>query len=415
MLAVGNYKSKEIQLDSAASQNTSENTFRQENQRLVNAIESISDAFVLYDASGNLVLFNQRHLDFFPHLADLYQTGVSREKILRHHAAISLKIDPEFDVETFVKDRLQMILTPRPDKEVQLFGGRWVAVRERLVAGGGIVSIRSDITKAKQAALDLEQSNAELARSNEELQQFATIASHYLQEPLRKVQTFGDRLKSQFEEVLDEQGVDYLNRMQSAAGRMETLINDLLEFARVTSRAKSMVPVNLNEILENLKSEFEVQIYETEAKVEIGELPTIQADLPQMRQLFQNLISNALKYRREGVPVVVRISSDIVRDNDGYSEPKNRLHKIMVTDNGIGFEDEYVERIFGIFQRLHGRGSFSGTGVGLAIVRKIIERHHGTVSAKGVPNEGSTFTLVVPEQQFIDKAQDTQPPTPNNR
>ncbi|MCH7909680.1 MAG: hypothetical protein IIB38_08700 [Candidatus Hydrogenedentes bacterium] len=239
-----------------------------------------------------------------------------------------------------------------------------------------------------------------MMRSNEELQQFAMVASHDLQEPLRKVQAFGDRLKTKYGDVLDERGLDYLTRMQDAAQRMETLINDLLDFARVTSRAKPFAPVDLGKLMAELVADLDVQIKESGAKIEIGKLPTLDADPSQMRQLFQNLIGNALKYRRQDVPPVIKITSKAKPGKGRHPKHGRKTsHRITISDNGIGFKDEHAERIFGIFRRLHGRVSYSGTGVGLAIVRKIVERHNGAITASGVPGHGATFTITLPEIQ----------------
>ena len=254
--------------------------------------------------------------------------------------------------------------------------------------------------KLRDSRTLLEEKNKELLRSNDELQQFAMIASHDLQAPLRKIQAFADRLKSACGDALDERGMGYLARMQGAAQNMGTLINDLLDFARVTSRAKPFEPVDLGELVGTLVADLEVQIEETGAQIEIGALPTLNADPSQMRQLFQNLISNALNYHRQDVPPVIKIASEA---NPGEGRhlggDQGTPHIINITDNGIGFKEESAERIFGLFQRLHGNDTFKGTGVGLAICRKIVERRGGTITASGVPDHGATFTITLPEIQ----------------
>lgn len=203
---------------------------------------------------------------------------------------------------------------------------------------------------------------------------------------MRKVQAFGDRLSGLYGDRLDERGSDYLSRMQDAAGRMQSLIQSLLGFSRIGTATDPHVPVDLDAVAQEVVGDLELRIQETGAKVEISDLPTIEADPTQMRQIFQNLIGNALKYRREGVAPVVRVSAEVV---DGAAGPVNgtpaKLCRIRVEDNGIGFEPQFADRIFGIFQRLHGRGEFEGTGVGLAICRKIAERHGGTISAEDGP------------------------------
>jgi PAS domain S-box-containing protein len=243
----------------------------------------------------------------------------------------------------------------------------------------------------------------ELARSNAELQQFASVASHDLQEPLRKIQAFGNRLKDKYSETLADQGRDYLDRMQNAAGRMQALIDDLLILSRITTKAQPFVPVNLTQVTQEVLSDLEVRIQQTGARVEVGELPTIHADPVQMRQLLQNLISNALKFHRDGEPQVVKIySRQVVAPEENQpteGSPVAELCQIIVEDNGIGFDEKYLDRIFNVFQRLHGRSEYEGTGMGLAICRKIAERHGGTITAKSTPGEGATFIVTLPLKQ----------------
>ncbi|TAF07085.1 MAG: GAF domain-containing protein [Nostocales cyanobacterium] len=236
----------------------------------------------------------------------------------------------------------------------------------------------------------------ELARSNEELQQFAFIASHDLQEPLRKIKTFGERLQVNCGDSLSEQGNDYLQRMQNAALRMQTLIEDLLTLSRVTTKAQPYVTVNLVQITQEVLSDLEVRIQQTGGKIEVGELPTIQADPLQMRQLLQNIIGNALKFHRQNQPPIIKIYSQILDNNIDDISTDNTFYQIIVEDNGIGFAEKYLDRIFNIFQRLHGRSEYEGTGIGLAICKKITERHHGTITAQSQPGQGAKFIITLP-------------------
>ena len=231
----------------------------------------------------------------------------------------------------------------------------------------------------------------ELARSNEELQQFAFIASHDLQEPLRKIIAFGDRLQVTCREALSSQGVDYLQRMQNAARRMQTLIEDLLTLSRVTTRAQPFITVNLTQIVQEVLSDLEIMIQQTQANIVIGELATINADPLQIRQLLQNLIGNALKFHRHSVPPEVNIYSEELK-----AAQEQRWCQIIVKDNGIGFDEKYLDRIFNVFQRLHGRSQYEGTGMGLAICRKIAERHRGSITAKSEPGKGTSFIVILP-------------------
>jgi len=241
---------------------------------------------------------------------------------------------------------------------------------------------------------------AELARSNAELEQFAYVASHDLQEPLRKIQAFGDRLRTKFRDDLPDVGRDYVDRMLNSAGRMRQLIDDLLSFSRVTTQSRPPVRVDLGKIVREVVSDLSVRIEQTRGEVRIGDLPEIDADPMQMRQLFQNLIANALKFQRPGVPPIVEVQSESVAapplEADGPSIPSCRL---SVKDNGIGFDTKYLDRIFQVFQRLHGREEYEGTGVGLAICRKIAERHAGTITATSRVGEGAAFTVTLPIRQ----------------
>ncbi|KOP25322.1 histidine kinase [Hapalosiphon sp. MRB220] len=234
----------------------------------------------------------------------------------------------------------------------------------------------------------------ELSRSNKELQEFAFVASHDLQEPLRKIKTFGDRLKASCDDVLSEQGHDYLERIQNAARRMQILIEDLLSLSRVTTRAQPFVPVDLLQLTQEVLSDLEISIQQTGAKIEIGELSTINADPLQIRQLLQNLIVNALKFHRPEVRPIVKIYSQVLSEPSEHTSAEKC--QIIVEDNGIGFNEKYLDRIFNVFQRLHGRSEYDGTGIGLAICRKIVERHHGNITARSELGQGAKFIVTLP-------------------
>ncbi|MBC7251533.1 MAG: hypothetical protein H5T62_14775 [Anaerolineae bacterium] len=255
--------------------------------------------------------------------------------------------------------------------------------------------LRSEIAERERVEAELREYAVKLERSNRELQSFAYIASHDLKEPLRKIRTFGDRLVARYGDTLDEQGCDYLARMQNAAARMEALIEGLLTYSRVTTKAQPFVAVDLKQVVREVLDDLEVRIEQLQARVEVGELPTVEADPVQMRQLFQNLIGNALKFHREGVAPVVRVWSEPLNGGEGQ-------YQIMVEDNGIGFDEKYADRLFQVFQRLHGRSEYEGTGIGLAICRKIIERHGGSVTAEGTPGQGATFVVTLPARQNQD-------------
>ncbi|MBZ5709243.1 ATP-binding protein [Nannocystis pusilla] len=269
----------------------------------------------------------------------------------------------------------------------------------------GVVLITRNVTQerlAEEAKRYAEQQlrdyMQQLERSNRELERFASVASHDLQEPLRKIQAFSDRLRDKYEPELGETGRDYLERIRSAAKRMQDLINDLLMFSRISAKEQAYTRVNLGKIAKSVLSDLEVRIEENEAEVKLGELPTVDADPVHMRQLLQNLIGNALKFTRPDVRPVVEVTSEPLPDAErGPDDPE--MVQIHVKDNGIGIEPRHHDRIFSIFERLHGRGKYEGTGVGLAVCRKIVEQHRGSIKVASVPGEGTTFTIVLPLRQ----------------
>lgn len=269
-----------------------------------------------------------------------------------------------------------------------------------------IVCVGKDITENIKARKSIEESNEKLRQSNRELQDFAYVASHDLQEPLRKIQAFGDRLTRKYTATLGDEGNDYLQRMIQAAGRMQRLINDLLTFSRITTKAQPFQLIDVKKVTEEVISDLEVRIEETKAEVEIGELPQIEADPVQMRQLMQNLIGNALKFSQSGKAPIIKVYSQeyfdkgasfiIDEQNVETTGSAEKMCQIVVQDNGIGFDEKYLNKIFTVFQRLHGRNEYEGSGVGLAVCRKIVERHGGNITAKSKEGEGSTFLITLP-------------------
>jgi PAS domain S-box-containing protein len=250
-----------------------------------------------------------------------------------------------------------------------------------------IAGIGFDISERKRDEVRLTQLAAELERSNSELEQFAYIASHDLQEPLRKIMAFGDRLHSHIVTNLDETGADYLARMQGAAQRMQHLIEALLQYSRITTRDHPHRPVKLATILDNVYSDLETRIEQLGAEVTISEMPTVMGDATQLEQLFLNLIGNALKYHKQDSPPRVELVAEFLDEN------RVAIH---VSDNGIGFKEQYLERIFQPFQRLHARHEYEGTGIGLALCDKIVRRHGGAIIATSKSGEGSVFSVTLP-------------------
>jgi light-regulated signal transduction histidine kinase (bacteriophytochrome) len=268
-----------------------------------------------------------------------------------------------------------------------------------------LTSVGSQIamTIQRERAQDrLERTAAMLSQSNRELQDFASVASHDLQEPLRKIQAFGDRLKRKCELQLTDDGRDYLERMLNAAQRMQTLINDLLTFSRVTTKAQPFSQVDLAVVAREVLSDLEVRIEQSGGTVEVSALPVIDADPLQMRQLLQNLIANALKFRKPDEPPLVKVSAQATSprvEGATWTLASSEVWQISVSDNGIGFDEKYLDRIFTVFQRLHGRNSYEGTGVGLAVCRRIVERHRGSITARSQSGNGATFIVKLPANQ----------------
>lgn len=245
---------------------------------------------------------------------------------------------------------------------------------------------RIELTVA-QRTLELRETLTELARSNSELAQFASAASHDLQEPLRKIIAFGGRLREHLDGALDGEAQDYIQRMQRSAERMGCLISDLLALAQVTTKAKALEDVEMITLTKEVLSDLETRIAQSGGRVDIDNLPKLRADPLQMRQLLQNLIANGIKFRKKDAPPIVTVRGKDL--NNGFCE-------ITVQDNGIGFEEKYLDRIFKPFQRLHSRLEYEGTGMGLAICDKIVARHGGHLSAKSSPGSGSTFIIRLP-------------------
>ena len=289
----------------------------------------------------------------------------------------------------------------RPDGSIRWVHNRAFPVRNSDGVIYRIVGVTDDITDRHQAEEALRDSATKLERSNRELQDFATVASHDLQEPLRKIQTFGDRLQLKQAAVLNEEGREYLVRMQDAAQRMRALIDDLLIFSRVTAKAQPFVPVNLNDVVRDVLSLLELSIRQSAAQIEVAELITLNAEPGQMRQLLQNLISNALKFHRPTEAPRIKIYGQLLEAPGDLSNQAQTVarYQLTVQDAGIGFDEKYLDRIFTIFQRLHGREEYPGSGIGLAICRKIADYHGGQITAHSNPGEGARFVVTLPVQQ----------------
>ena len=260
-------------------------------------------------------------------------------------------------------------------------------ISDRPDTGRTILLAIEDVTERRFAEWRLAEHARELERSNTALDEFATIASHDLQEPLRKIISFGERLEVSLGATLEGDARHSLDRMLDAAARLRVLVKDVLIYSQVASRISAFVPTDLAWVVRDVLDDMCDTITESGAQIEVGALPVIDADPLQMRQLMQNLLSNAVKYAREGTPPFVKVTCDL----------SDRAHcTLRVSDTGIGFRQEHAEKIFLMFERLNGRSRYGGSGIGLAICRRIVERHHGHISAHSIPGNGATFSVTLP-------------------
>jgi len=252
------------------------------------------------------------------------------------------------------------------------------------------------LIQKRKGEIELSDFTCRLEQINRELKEFTYVVSHDLQEPLHLIRAFAERITKKSRSVLDEQGTIYLQRIEKAAGRMQGLIDGLLQYSRLTTQAQDFVQVDLNSIVQEVIADLEVRIDVKKAKIHIADgLGSVEADPVQMRQLFQNLVSNALKYCSPDEPPYIEVFPLFPPQNLG----RGTLCQIVVKDNGIGFDACFQEQIFGLFQRLHGRDEYNGTGIGLAICKKIVDRHGGTIAARSSSGKGAEFIVVLPVKQ----------------
>ena len=262
------------------------------------------------------------------------------------------------------------------------------------------VSLSQREQERDQAEATMQEYAADLERSNRDLMDFTNIASHDLQEPLRKIQSFSDILRIRHTQELSTEAQDYVKRIQSAASRMQNLVIALLDYSRISTKSQPIEKVNLTQIARKAAEDLDLAIEESQATLTIQPIPNISADPFQMQHLFLNLISNAIKFRQPNMPLEVNISGQIIQNGSPTNAHLNgTICEISVSDNGIGFDAKYSDRIFQPFERLHDPNQYDGTGMGLAICRKIVERHHGTITAQSTPGKGTTFIIHLPIQQ----------------
>lgn len=386
----------------AIERNAMEEALFTERERAQVTLNSIGDAVACTDVFGNLTFLN---------LVAERMTGWTLEEAEGRPLADVIRILDATSHETVAgptasRDRKDQpvhipsnsILVRRDGFEIPIEDSI-ATIHDRNDDAAGAVIVFRDVSAARTSQQQLQAVKDELERSNLELVGFATIASHDLQEPLRKIQAFGDRLAEHSAGALDEEATDYLRRMTNAAARMQSLINDLLEYSQVVTRPEPPQPVDLGLVVAEVLSDLDERIRVTKGEIHIGPLPTILASPLQVRQLFQNLIANALKFHPPGVAPQVHIEAASLGGSRGPKGRRDRaapVWEIRVRDNGIGFDDKHAEKIFTPFQRLNGRQAYEGTGMGLAICRRIAAFLGGTITATSRPGEGATFVVTLP-------------------
>jgi signal transduction histidine kinase len=366
------------------------------NMQFDTALTNMIQGLCMFDKDQRLIVVNRRYLEVYGFSPEVVKPGITLRELMEY--SVSLGNYTQEEAERALAERSDPArLAQRSVIKQRLKDGRVIAVMNEPMADGGTIATYQDITDIERSAETMLEYTRKLERSNRELADFAYVASHDLQEPLRKIEAFGDRLVKKYRSALPEDGQMFVDRMQSAAERMRQLINDLLSYSRVTTNAKPFEYVSLNDVLSGVLSDLQIRIEESQAIVDAQDLPTLECDAVQMRQLLQNIIGNALKFRKSDVSPRVSISARI----DEVHELPTGGPAVVITiaDNGIGFDNQFREQIFTIFQRLHSRNEYEGTGIGLATCRKIVERHRGAIEADGKPGEGSTFTITLPLEQ----------------
>lgn len=375
-------KSSELEKEVAMRTQT-EGALRQANERLTAVLESITDGYLVLDQEGRFLEINRAAGELFgrpiseligQYFREQYPSLAQSNFAARYRESLESGEEQHFETRLPNSNRwFEVHLYPKQTRTEVYF---------------------RDISERKQAEDDLQNYAHKLERTNQQLEEFAFIASHDLQEPLRKIQAFSDRVLARYREQIDPDGQNYLDRMNNAAHRMQGMIEDLLALSRVTTQAHPFTEVDFNRLASEVISDLDLRIERSGGRVEVSPLPVVSGDEKQFRLLLQNLIVNALKFQQPGTAPVVRISAQVEQADGRAPEVV-----IRVEDNGIGFDPKYAERIFHPFQRLHGLGQYDGTGMGLAICRKIVERHGGSIHAESQPGEGATFIVTLPGEK----------------
>jgi signal transduction histidine kinase len=328
-------------------------------------------------------------------------SGLPREIYL---SKLASEVEPTLLHSPFFQQCIQTLETGEPFISQYFLNAtrRWLELSVSRMDRDHLINIFTDVTPIKETQLQKDQLMEELKRSNQSLEEFAHAASHDLKEPIRKIRTFASRLKAEEGESLGEKGADILHRIEAAAERMQLLVEDLLEFSQVSERPREMELVDLNEKIQRILSDLDLPIEEKGASVEVDDLPTVRGNRRQLQQLFYNLVGNALKYSKPDTPPRITIRSRPVAGAElsalgrVMTDQQGTFHLIEIEDNGIGFDPKYADQIFRMFQRLHGKAEYAGTGVGLSIAKKVAENHSGQIWATSTPGVGSTFHVLLP-------------------
>ncbi len=378
------------ELESRVERRTEELNLARE--RLVDAIENIDAGFVMFGPDERLVVANRTFREMYSNCAFVIRPGVTFEEILREFVRTDGKVEGMTDPEAWIAERLDTLRKADGTIVEQKINGRWLSVSDHRMRDGGVVSLRTDVTERTEAHAALERAARELQRSNEELERFAYVASHDLQEPLRMVASYTQLLARRYKDKLDQPAQEFIAFAVNGAERMQAFIQDLLLYSRVGTRGRPFERLELGGIVARVLENLRYSITEKNADIVIGELPTVEGDRLQLTQLFQNLISNALKFNADR-PLKIEVSAK--RQEEGAEG----VWEFTVRDNGIGLDPEDTERIFIIFQRLHTRQEYEGTGIGLAICKKIVERHGGRIWVESRKGEGAAFHFTIPERE----------------
>lgn len=349
---------------------------------LENAFAAVADGLAIYDAQDRLVRFNEAYLKLIGRTEENPPLGETWDEIILDNLERGLIRVPAEDRPAWIEERRVRRQSGGDSFVLNMGGGRWHLGNDYPIEGGGVISVRQDITSLKEAQEALE-------HSNKELEQFAFVASHDLQEPLRKINSFGSILVSDYKDDLPDEAQRFVQSMMGAANRMQELIRDLLAYSRLQKSETEPKLCDLNELVDSVVGSLEVQIAEAGASIEVEDLGSVKADRSSLLRVIQNLLVNAIKYRRTDVPLEVQIVG-------APTDPS--FVGFTVADNGQGFEMRFAEQIMEPFKRLHSQSDVPGTGMGLAIVQKILKTNGGSLKVQAEPGAGAAFTVYLPRE-----------------